>query len=170
MPLFAHYPKGLLLKWIGKKYFPLLWSSIHFTMSTLMSLTSIYCTVKEAHFRLNCIRGIWQIERAHCFWEQRTSPSQARVGLFQLQPNFRIHTSFRNWESNTKGLEMQFECDFLPFRIQSLTQSHLSVICSTIRQSLLPLWVINVSVLSFWACFVQCMGIEKYTEWVERHI
>ena len=43
------------------------------------------------------------------------------VGLFRLQLDFRIEVSSK---SNKNGVEMPFECDFSPFRIQTLSRSH----------------------------------------------
>ena len=45
----------------------------------------------------------------------------AWVGLFSLQPDFRIRDIS---ESNKNGFEMHFQCDFSPFRVQTLTWSH----------------------------------------------
>ena len=47
--------------------------------------------------------------------------SSASVGLLWRKPDFTIQILSGG---NKNGVEMHFECDFAPFRIQTLTQSH----------------------------------------------
>ena len=56
------------------------------------------------------------------------------MGLFRLQPDFRIQISFR--KQNTDAVEMHFECDISPFRIQTLTQSHPRSLVETLTTCL----------------------------------
>ena len=67
------------------------------------------------------------------------------VGRFRLQPDFRIQISQK---AIKYGFEMHFECDFSPFRIQTLTLSR-PCRCRKHIGTVLPCW--NVIQLSNWS-------------------